>query len=170
MLIRPVAESEIPLLRDMSIKTFIDAFGDQNTVADMDMYIAESRNLTQVQKEFNNPNTTLLFTESEGEITGFMKINQSDAQTERFDRSSIELERIYLLEGHQGKGYGAKMIHYFEMMGREAAVEMIWLGVWKENPRAVSFYQSHGFEIFGEHDYLLGTDLQRDFLLRKMLL
>lgn len=169
MLIRPVLESEISLLRDISIKTFVDAFGDQNTVSDMEMYIAESRNLLQVEKEFNDPNAILLFTESEGEITGFMKINEKDSQSRKFDQSSLELERIYLLEGHQGRGYGEQMIHHFEQMGIGLGVEMIWLGVWKKNPRAVAFYKKHGFEIFGEHDYLIGTDLQRDYLMRKML-
>ncbi len=57
------------------------------------------------------------------------------------------------------------MIQYFKDLGKELKVDMVWLGVWKENPRAVSFYQRHGFEIFGEHDYLIGTDLQRDYLM-----
>ena len=169
MLIRPVLESEIPLLRAMSIKTFVDAFGAENAVSDMELYIAESRNLAQVEKEFHDPNVTLLFTETEGEITGFMKINEGEAQSEKFDQTSIELERIYLLEGQQGKGYGEGMIAHFEEMGKSRCVDMIWLGVWKKNPRAVAFYQRHGFEIFDEHDYLLGTDLQRDYLMQKML-
>ena len=169
MTIRPVLKSEIPLLRDISIKTFVDAFGKQNTVSDMELYLAESRNFDQVEKEFHDPNTTLLFTESEEKITGFMKINNGGAQSEKFDSLSLELERIYLLEEHQGKGYGKEMVDYFEQMGRGLAVDMIWLGVWKKNPRAVSFYQRLGFEIFDEHDYLLGTDLQRDYLMRKMI-
>ena len=167
MVIRPVLESEIVLLRDISIKTFVDAFGDQNTSSDMDVYIEESRNIEQTTKEFHDPNATLLFLESEGEVIGFMKINQGDAQSEKFPESSIELERIYLLEGNQGKGYGETMIRYFEDFGKQLEVDIVWLGVWKENPRAIAFYKRHGFEIFGEHDYLIGTDLQRDYLMRK---
>jgi len=167
--IRAVLESELNLLRDISIQTFVDAFGSQNTASDMKLYIEESRNQLVVRQEFDDPNVILLFTESEGSIAGFMKINLKDAQSEQFELSSLELERIYVLPDFQGKGVGEQMLAFFEKTGREQGVDMIWLGVWKKNPRAISFYERHGFEIFGEHDYLLGTDLQRDFLMRKIL-
>jgi len=170
MTIRFVQESEITLLKDISIKTFVDAFGTQNKPSDMAMYIEESRNIDQVRLEFEDPNQLLYFVEDDDQqVIGFMKINKGGKQTENYPIPNIELERIYLLEGNQGKGYGENMLAFFEELGNSLKVSMLWLGVWKENPRAVKFYQRHGFEIFGEHDYLLGTDLQRDFVLRKMI-
>jgi len=167
--IRPVLESELDLLREISIKTFVTAFGAQNTDADMELYLEESRNMEQVIKEFNDPDVTLLFTHQGDLVTGYMKINQGEAQTEKFDQTSLELERIYILEPHQNQGIGKLMMDHFRSMGRALEVEMLWLGVWEHNPRAMAFYEREGYEVFGEHDYLLGTDLQRDLLYRKML-
>lgn len=167
--IRLVLESELELLREISIETFQVAFGTQNTPLDMEMYLEESRNMDQVIKEFRDPNATLLFIYHDDQVAGYMKINQGDSQTEQFESSSLELERIYLLEPFQNLGLGKQMIDHFESMGRALNVDMLWLGVWELNPRAIAFYEREGFEVFGEHGYLLGTDMQRDLLMWKAL-
>jgi len=41
----------------------------------------------------------------------------------------------------------------------------IWLGVWEHNPRALAFYKRWGFEIVGRQAFLLGQDLQQDFVM-----
>jgi ribosomal protein S18 acetylase RimI-like enzyme len=46
------------------------------------------------------------------------------------------------------------------------AYEILWLGVWEKNPKAISFYTKEGFKHFGEHDFLLGDDVQKDHLLK----
>ncbi len=47
--------------------------------------------------------------------------------------------------------------------------DTLWLGVWKENSKAISFYKKWGFEIFDECDFVLGNDLQKDWLMKKGL-
>jgi ribosomal protein S18 acetylase RimI-like enzyme len=42
----------------------------------------------------------------------------------------------------------------------------LWLGVWEHNTKAISFYKSLGFIPYGEHDFHLGSDRQRDILMR----
>jgi ribosomal protein S18 acetylase RimI-like enzyme len=39
------------------------------------------------------------------------------------------------------------------------------LGVWEHNPRALAFYKRWGFEIVGRQAFLLGQDLQQDFVM-----
>ena len=46
---------------------------------------------------------------------------------------------------------------------------MVWLGVWKQNKKAIDFYTKWGFRIFGECDFVLGNDLQKDWLMRKKI-
>ena len=40
-----------------------------------------------------------------------------------------------------------------------------WLGVWENNFRAIKFYEKYGFKKIGQHNFLLGNDLQTDYLL-----
>lgn len=42
----------------------------------------------------------------------------------------------------------------------------IWLGVWEENPRAISFYKKNGFEAFDNHVFILGNEEQTDILMK----
>ena len=52
---------------------------------------------------------------------------------------------------------------------REKNKEVLWLGVWEKNQRAIDFYTRWGFEKFDETTFLLGDDLQNDWLMRKTI-
>jgi hypothetical protein len=43
--------------------------------------------------------------------------------------------------------------------------ETIWLTVWKNNERAIRFYKRWGFRKVGVYDFVVGRDVQEDFLL-----
>jgi diamine N-acetyltransferase len=47
--------------------------------------------------------------------------------------------------------------------------ETIWLGVWENNPNAIKFYQKMGFEFLSKHTFVLGTEVQTDFTMKKEL-
>jgi len=47
--------------------------------------------------------------------------------------------------------------------------DVAWLGVWEQNPRAISFYAKSGFAVVGDHVFVLGKDPQRDLVLAKRL-
>ena len=46
-----------------------------------------------------------------------------------------------------------------------AGADCLWLGVWEHNPKAIAFYRKFGFEIVGEHTFMLGQERQRDLLM-----
>ena len=47
--------------------------------------------------------------------------------------------------------------------------QLVWLGVWEHNYRAIDFYTRWGFSKFGEHPFILGTDMQTDWMMVKHL-
>lgn len=44
--------------------------------------------------------------------------------------------------------------------------DYVWLGVWEENPRAISFYKKNGFVEFDKHIFRLGDDEQTDVMMK----
>ena len=48
-------------------------------------------------------------------------------------------------------------------------IQRIWLGVWEKNFPAQKFYTDKGFRKFSEHAFVLGDDVQTDFLMKKEL-
>ena len=47
--------------------------------------------------------------------------------------------------------------------------DVIWLDVWKENPRGIAFYRKWGFEIVGEQGFQMGEELQEDWIMVREL-
>jgi ribosomal protein S18 acetylase RimI-like enzyme len=82
---------------------------------------------------------------------------------------TIEISNIYFLQAFQGKGVGKAMMEYALQYAQENDLPTVWLGVWKENAKALAFYTSFCFRIFGETDFILGNDLQKDWLMFTMI-
>jgi ribosomal protein S18 acetylase RimI-like enzyme len=55
----------------------------------------------------------------------------------------------------------AKALAAFAALG----ADLLWLGVWQENPRAVAFYKKCGFAQIAEKTFKLGTEVQQDFVM-----
>jgi ribosomal protein S18 acetylase RimI-like enzyme len=47
--------------------------------------------------------------------------------------------------------------------------DVVWLGVWERNPRAIAFYRKFEFREAGEHVFPVGNDPQRDIVLVRPL-
>ena len=52
------------------------------------------------------------------------------------------------------------------MVARAWDAEGVWLGVWERNPRAIAFYEKHGFAAVGEQTYRVAGEVQRDVVMR----
>lgn len=47
--------------------------------------------------------------------------------------------------------------------------EIMWLGVWEENFNAQRVYEKLGYRRVGKHDFVIGGDVQTDFIMIKQL-
>jgi ribosomal protein S18 acetylase RimI-like enzyme len=82
---------------------------------------------------------------------------------------AIEIVRLYAEQSAIGKGVGSALMRSVVDLGREKGKKWIWLGVWEHNHRAIAFYTKWGFEKFGDHPFILGSDTQTDWWMRKPL-
>ena len=56
-----------------------------------------------------------------------------------------------------------------EAIARGEGYETLWLGVWEENGKAQGFYGRMGLEKCGEHEFIMGTCVQMDWIMKKSL-
>ncbi|MDX2303160.1 MAG: GNAT family N-acetyltransferase [Microscillaceae bacterium] len=152
----------------MAIQTFRTSYEALNEPTNFADYLQKAFAPEQIKKEILHPHSIFYFLTLDQERIGYLKLNTEDAQTEDFDSEHLEIQRIYLLSEFQGRGYGQWMLQKAVDNALDLGKKYVWLGAWEKNPRAVSFYQKNGFEIIGAHDFLFGTELQKDFLLRKI--
>lgn len=164
--IRAVAVSEVPLLQELSLNTFVEAFGSSNTASNMDQYISEALSLDKIASEYKNPNSSFFFAEYQSEIIGYLKLNLGDAQTEYALSEALEIERIYIISKYRSKGIGTWLLNYSITFAKNKKLKYLWLGVWDQNLGAIRFYERHGFITFSKHKFMLGKELQFDVMMK----
>lgn len=155
---------DLEQLRTLSLSTFVEAFGTQNKLEDMEVYCKSAFNIEQVKKELLDENSIFYFVKSREIIVGYFKLNIASAQNEPIE-GGLEIERIYLLSPYQGIGIGQLMFEKIFALARKMKKARLWLGVWEKNLGAIRFYERNGFKQFDEHTFLLGKDLQKDLLM-----
>ena len=162
-----IRNDKLDILRDVSVKTFIETFASQNKEENIKQYLDAKMSLANLKKELNNMNSYFYFIIVNNKIIGYTKLNFESAQTEKFFiGNAFEVERIYLLSKHARKGYGRKAFENIFQIGKKKGYEKVWLGVWEYNKNAIEFYKHMGFKIFSKHSFLLGDDNQTDLLLK----
>ena len=169
MQIRKLDITDLENLQKISITTFRETFEEVNSEEDMQKYLDENLNLERLKSELENPDSEFYFIENENKNLGYLKLNFGNAQTEKVEENYFEIERIYVLKAFLGQKIGQILFNKAIEIGREKNLEYVWLGVWKENHRAIRFYGKNGFEIFGKHDFVLGKDVQTDLLMKLKL-
>jgi len=167
--VRPAFPDDVDMLRQLSIVTFSDTYAEYNTKADMQLYITQHFNREILLSELNSEENFFFLVMFNHEPAGYIKLGTSHELPQLKNKKSIELERIYVVKHLQGTGLGNRLIQYGVEFAQGKGCDTIWLGVWKKNEKAIGFYRKYGFEVFGEHEFILGTDEQTDWLMKKEL-
>ena len=83
---------------------------------------------------------------------------------------TIELCRFYVLTEFHGCGVAQQLMDENMRVSREKFhCQSIWLGVWEKNNKALKFYQKFNFEKVGNHQFILGDDIQNDYIMELTL-
>ena len=156
-------------LHKISMETFYQTFADTNTEENMTAYLESAYNEEKLYKEFCTPDSSFFFLYVDDRLAGYMKINEYPSQTDINDSDSLELERLYILKDFQGIGLGNELMNHAISIASEHGKKYIWLGGWEHNERAKHFYKKNGFYKIGEHSFVVGDDVQTDYVMRKDL-
>ncbi|WLD24624.1 GNAT family N-acetyltransferase [Flavobacterium dauae] len=161
--------SDIEQLQKIGRETFAETFSSSNTKENMKKYLEEGFSFEKLTDELNNKNSEFYFALSENEVIGYLKINFGQSQTELQDSTALEIERIYVLKEFHGKKVGQVLYEKAIEIAKQKNADYVWLGVWEENPRAISFYKKNGFVEFDKHIFKLGDDEQTDIMMKLKL-
>lgn len=160
---------DLERLQEISIETFNDTFKDQNSPENMNAYLERALNLKQLESELSNISTQFFFIYFNNEVSGYLKVNTDDAQTEEMGDESLEIERIYIRNKFQKQGLGKYLLNKAIKIAMERNKKKIWLGVWEKNENAITFYKKMGFIHTGAHSFYMGDEKQIDFIMIKSI-
>jgi ribosomal protein S18 acetylase RimI-like enzyme len=166
--IRLAEAGEAELVAEISRETFYDTFAVHNTVADMDKFMAEQFSTAQLVEEFAIPGYTFFLALVDDQPAGYIFLKNKSHQS-LGSEAAIEISRLYVRKLFIGKGIGKLLMQKAIAFAEQQQKEWIWLGVWEHNRTAIDFYTAFGYEKFSEHEFILGDDVQLDWLMKKSL-
>ena len=167
--IRIATMADAELVADMSRQTFYDFFTTQNTKEDMDKFMNEQFTKEALMQEVGAERNIFLLAYDGEQPVGYVRMRENNIPPELGVKEAIEIARIYAIQSATGKGVGSALMQKCINIATEKKCPVIWLGVWKQNQRAIDFYIRWGFEIFAEHNFILGNDVQKDWLMKKVI-
>ncbi len=168
--IRQCTFEDLYKLQEISYETFNETFKHQNSPENMNAYLEKAFNVKQLEKELSNVSSQFYFVYFHNEIAGYLKVNTNDAQSEEMDDDSLEIERIYIKSTFQKHGLGKYLLDKAMEIAIEQNKQIVWLGVWEKNEKAIAFYQKMGFVQTGIHSFYMGDEEQTDFIMSKTLM
>lgn len=167
--IRAATAADAALLAEMGARAFTQAFGEQNTPENLKAYLGASFSPQVQASELAQAGSVFLIAESEGTLAGYARLLVGSKETCITGSRPVELVRFYALQEWIGKGLGGQLMQACIDTARSRGGDVLWLGVWEKNARAIKFYQKWGFVEVGRHPFKLGTDLQMDWIMQRGL-
>jgi len=169
MKIKKCSLDDILDLQKIYRQTFFETFSEQNSEENMRIFLDKAYSEEKLKSEIEDKESETFLAVENQKTLGVLKINTGNAETESGLENSLEIQRIYILKESKGLGIGTVLMNLAEKKARKLGVSFIWLGVWEKNFPAQKFYTDKGFRRFSEHAFVLGDDIQTDFLMKKEL-
>jgi len=168
--IRPATLEDAALLADIGARLFDQTFLAQNTPEDMESYLASTYSPEIQRAEIADPDRATVFAfDHAGTAIGFATKRRGTRSSGVVAERPVEVQRIYVDRNSHGSGIGAALMNSCVEQARAWNGDVLWLGVWQENPRAIAFYKRQGFEVVGVQTFMVGSDLQHDFVMARPL-
>jgi ribosomal protein S18 acetylase RimI-like enzyme len=163
--LRRATVADAARLAVLAERTFRDTFTGQNSPQDMETHCAEKYGTEIQRSELADPQRVTLLAEAGETAAGFAQLVLGSAARCLNCARPAELNRLYVLGEWHGRGVAQELMAAVLSAAGQAKCDHVWLGVWERNPKAIAFYGKFGFEVIGEHRFVLGRDPQRDLVM-----
>ncbi|NCT09998.1 MAG: GNAT family N-acetyltransferase [Flavobacteriia bacterium] len=145
------------ILSEVGFHSFKSAHGHSAPKKDIEEYMTKNFTENVFFKELSNEKNQFYLIKYNEIIVGYTLVIFDKKEAQILVEKPAYLSRIYLLEAYYGLGLGKQLFDFIKSLCIENQQSGIWLNVWVENLRAISFYKKMGFEIVGKSDYQISA-------------
>ena len=166
MNIRRATPADAAALAELAERTFRDTFAADNNPDDLEAHVTKAYGEPQQLREIEDANVVTLLVESEAgaELIGYSQLRRVSSP-----HGEVEIVRFYIDKSHHGRGIAQTLMQTAVETARELGGTTLWLGVWERNWRAIAFYVKCGFQDAGSQPFLVGSDLQTDRIMARVI-
>jgi len=168
--IRRAEPEDAATLAYFSRKTFSESFAEQNGKGDIERILEEEFSVRALMSEVGRRHNTIFLAYRLHTLVGYALMRELNNPAEISSAvKCMELARLYVDDSFKATGVGSALIKECISQARIQNKEVLWLGVWCENKRAIDFYTKWGFQKCGSRDSLIGDDSQINWIMKKEL-
>ena len=156
------------MLRDLAETTFIETWAYLYTPEDLNAFVAEKFTLERITSDLGDPAVAFWVAELEGMFIGFSSVGPNTLPVTDGQPDDAELRKLYMLKSHQNGGVGALLFAEAIAWLQSSGPRNCYISVFSENVGAQRFYGRHGFYKVGEYGYVVGQQVDREFIYGKL--
>lgn len=153
--IRKAISKDCELIAAIGETTFLETYLINTPQTAVENFIEKTFDIDTLAEELCNPNIHYYIVYHDDIIAGYSKI-EFNVPTEHIETTAItKLDRLYVLKEFHGKNIGPQLFKYTIESSKKHQQQGMWLYVWIENKRAISFYKKNNFKVVGQYDFIL---------------
>jgi len=164
---RDATIADAPALDRIFDTSFCDTFGHLYRSEDLAAFLG-SFGIADWEAQLADPAFSTHVAEAAGQPVGYVKLGPvkipvDDGQT------ALLIDQFYVLKEYHGAGIAQQLMDWTLEEARRRGAAALYLSVFVENHRARRFYDRYGFEPVGRYDFMVGSHVDEDVILRKSL-
>jgi diamine N-acetyltransferase len=132
---------------------------------DLADYISREHTPERYEAMLQDDHFTILIANVAGSLAGLALLVQAAPPPQMQSPSMLELRRFYIDPEFHGRGVANVLMKEVLAFAISRGETPLWLSAFSGNGRAIAFYRRWGFRVAGEHDFIVGKDRQRDYLM-----
>jgi ribosomal protein S18 acetylase RimI-like enzyme len=167
--IRHATPNDAAMLARIGADTFLAAYESQVGAAILRPYVAEAFTPERLAEELADLRGLFLIAQLDGVVAGYARVTTGDPPAGVEGDRPIELSRLYAVPTFIGRGIGAALMGAVLDEAGGLGGDVVWLGVWSLNERAIAFYRRWGFETVGSIAFHLGEAAHEDLIMSRRL-
>lgn len=151
IVIRAWTRADLPLIRELLLQTWLDAYGGFIPHQDLTDYLQAHYSQPKLDGMFLDPDVAGYVAEADGGVAGYTKLHHHRAQRRLY------LQQLYILPEQQGRRLGRRLLTCAEERARALGLDQVWLGVMVRNIRAVGWYRKLGYTVTETTPFVMGA-------------
>ncbi len=163
---RDARESDAADLAEIGADTFAETFGDLYPPSDLKQYLEETYSVAKMAEDLRDPEVEVRIAFAGKRLAAYCKIGPCKLPFDVGPAPALELHRVYVFKARQGVGVGRILLAWAIERARQRGAKNLFLGVWQGNERAISLYESRGFEKVGAYKFKVGETLDDEYIMR----
>lgn len=163
--IRKAHSGDVQELIGVGRRTFMETYAADNDPGNIQLYMDMTYTQDRIEANLADPQATYLMLYVDQDLVGFALLKAGPAPECVSGTHPLHLRQLYVDRAHQGQGLGSALIDTCLAEGRQQGYDQLWLAVWEHNPKAQGFYHRQGFEQVGSCEFIIGKEVQQDWIL-----